>query len=117
MPSEYIADKKRDGYPVSDHTGFAPFIVCMFLLMLTFFIYPSNFAIETMKAGIFSQSAIGPIMAMMDLLGFAGGLLFSKIKGIAVTCGWLIVLRNRRQRHRRDETEQSCFCSKCMLII
>ena len=90
MPSEFIADKKRDGSPVSKHTGFAPYIICMFLLMLTFFIYPSNFAIETMETGLFSQSAIGPIMAMMDLLGFAGGLLFSKIKGAAVTCGWLI---------------------------
>lgn len=90
MPAEFIADKKRGENPVPDRTGFAPYIICMFLLMLTFFIYPSNFAIETMKTGVLNQSAIGPIMAMMDLLGFAGGLIFSKAKGAAKACGWLI---------------------------
>ena len=62
----------------------------MFLLMLTFFIYPSNFAIETMRTGLFSQTAIDPIMAMMDFMGFAGGLLFSRTKSAAKTFVWLI---------------------------
>ena len=90
MPREFIRDEKKPEDHASDRTAFAPHIICMFLLMLTFFIYPSNFAIETMRTGLFSQTAIGPIMAMMELIGFAGGLLFSRIKSATKTFGWLI---------------------------
>jgi len=90
MPREFIKDENKTENLAFGRTAFVPYIICMFLLMLTFFIYPSNFAIETMRTGLFSQTAIGPIMAMMDLMGFAGGLLFSKIKSAAKTCGWLI---------------------------
>ena len=90
MPREFIKDERKTEEAAPGPAAFAPYIACMFLLMLTFFIYPSNFAIETMRTGIFSQTAIGPIMAMMDLIGFAGGLFFSKIRNAAKTCGWLI---------------------------
>ncbi len=90
MPREFIKDEKKPEDLASGRTVFAPYIICMFLLMLTFFIYPSNFALETMKTGIFSQSSIGPIMAMMDLIGFVGGLIFSKVKGASAACSWLI---------------------------
>ena len=72
MPREFIKDENKTENLAFGRTAFAPYIICMFLLMLTFFIYPSNFAIETMRTGLFSQTAIGPIMAMMDLMGFAG---------------------------------------------
>ena len=48
--------------------------------MMTFFIYPANFAIETTAAGIIPQKFISVIMASMDLVAFFGGLAFYSIK-------------------------------------
>lgn len=59
---------------------FLPYIVAMFLLMITFFIYPSNFAIETSADGVIAPKFITFIMAGMDLTAFAGGLMFVTIK-------------------------------------
>lgn len=59
---------------------FYPYVVAIFLLMLTFFIYPSNFAIETLREGIILQSLISVIMAGMDILAFFGGLAFVIVK-------------------------------------
>ena len=80
MPNESIYDPKEQKKESGTFRRYAPFIISMFLLMFTFFIYPANFALETSRSGVFSQALIAPIMAMMDLLGFAGGLAFSKIR-------------------------------------
>lgn len=56
------------------------YILSMFLRMMIFFLYPTNFAIETSKDGIISQQWIAVIMAFMDLIAFFGGLCFAKIK-------------------------------------
>lgn len=56
------------------------FIVAIFLLMFTFFVYPSVFAIETAKEGIIPQGLIAIIMAGMDFIAFLGGLSFVHIK-------------------------------------
>lgn len=48
--------------------------------MITFFDYPANFAMETLADGIIPQNAIAAVMAFMDLVAFAGGLLYVKIK-------------------------------------
>lgn len=56
------------------------FIVSMFVLMFSFFVFPSSFAIETIKEGIIEQKYISIIMAGMDLVAFAGGLSFVHIK-------------------------------------
>jgi hypothetical protein len=58
------------------------YIVCMFLLMTTFFIYPSNFAIETTSEGIIPHHLIAVIMAMMDFVAFFGGLLYVTMKKV-----------------------------------
>lgn len=50
------------------------FIIAIFLLMFTFFVYPSVFAIETAKEGIIPQHYIAIIMAGMDFVAFFGGL-------------------------------------------
>ncbi len=60
------------------------YVGAMLLLMITFFIYPTNFAMETIKDGIIPQQYIAVIMAGMDFVAFFGGLLFVKIKAI---CG------------------------------
>lgn len=56
------------------------FIVAIFLLMFTFFVYPTVFAMETAKEGIIPQHYIAIIMASMDLIAFFGGLSFVHIK-------------------------------------
>ena len=52
----------------------------MFILMSTFFIYPSNFALETAKDGFLSQQGIATVMALMDVVAFLGGLCFIGLK-------------------------------------
>lgn len=56
------------------------YILAMFILMSTFFIYPSNFALEAGKSGKVSQEAIAIIMALMDVIAFFGGLAFVHIR-------------------------------------
>lgn len=56
------------------------YILAMFLLMSAFFIYPANFALETVSEGIIPQNYIAVIMAGMDFIAFCGGLLFVQAK-------------------------------------
>lgn len=56
------------------------YIIAIFLLMFTFFIYPSAFAIETAKAGVIPQKYVSVIMAGMDFIAFLGGLAFVYVK-------------------------------------
>ncbi len=56
------------------------YVGAMFLLMITFFVYPTNFAIETAKEGLIPQQYIAVIMAGMDFVAFFGGMMFVKVK-------------------------------------
>lgn len=56
----------------------------MFLLMTTFFLYPANFAMETVQDSVIPARYIASIMAGADLIAFFGGLLFVVLKKI---CG------------------------------
>ncbi len=60
------------------------YIAAMFLLMTTFFIYPANFAMETIQENIIPSKYIAVIMAGMDFIAFFGGLLFVYLKKL---CG------------------------------
>lgn len=62
----------------------ATYIIAMFLLMTTFFIYPANFAMETLSDGHIPHQYIAVIMAGMDFVAFFGGLLFVRVK---LLCG------------------------------
>ena len=75
VDEETIVIKKR--HPLIRYYSY---IISMFLLMMIFFIYPANFAIETAKDGIISQHWIAVIMAFMDLVAFLGGLCFVHVK-------------------------------------
>lgn len=55
-------------------------IVCMFLLMTAFFIYPANFAIVTSAEGVIPTSLCAVIMAGMDFVAFCGGLAFVRVR-------------------------------------
>ena len=59
------------------------YIIAMFLEMSTFFIYPANFAMVTVRAGIIPENLTAIIMAIMDLVAFFGGMLFVKVKAAA----------------------------------
>ena len=59
---------------------FHVYIIAIFLLMFTFFVYPSAFAIETAKAGVIPQKYVSVIMAGMDFVAFLGGLAFVHVK-------------------------------------
>lgn len=58
---------------------YGAFIAAMFFLMMTFFIYPANFAMITAENGVIPQHLIAVIMAFMDLIAFGGGLLFARM--------------------------------------
>ena len=60
------------------------YIIAMFLLMTTFFLYPASFAMETVQDSVIPARYIASIMAGADLIAFFGGLLFVALKKI---CG------------------------------
>lgn len=80
LPNDSIAHpgggEKRRGVFREDFK----YILAMFLLMSSFFLYPANFALETTAQGLIPQQYIAVIMASMDLIAFLGGLLFVKCK-------------------------------------
>lgn len=82
MPNERIFQSKNSGKKKHGNLfiSYYPWIVGMFLLMVNFFNYPSNFALEVSKSGVVSSSLVPVIMAGMDIFGFLGGLLFPKCK-------------------------------------
>lgn len=57
-----------------------PFIISMFLVMITFFLYPTNFAMETAMEGVIPGKYTAFIMAFYDFVAFLGGLSFVHIK-------------------------------------
>lgn len=59
------------------------YIIAMFFEMSTFFIYPANFAMVTVRAGVIPENLTAIIMAIMDLVAFFGGMLFVKVKAAA----------------------------------
>ncbi|MEE1035408.1 MAG: MFS transporter [Agathobacter sp.] len=79
LPNEKIAgpDNKRES---GVFKRYYPFVIAMFLLMFTFFVYPSTFAIETAKEAVIPMQYVAVIMAAMDLVAFFGGLAFVHIK-------------------------------------
>lgn len=66
------------------------YILCMFLLMTAFFIYPANFAIVTAAEGAIPMSLCAVIMAGTDLVAFGGGLAFVWVKRASGKCARLV---------------------------
>ena len=83
LPNDKITqegDKKKTSGGAGVFRNNFLYILAMFLLMSTFFIYPANFAMETVSEGIIPQNYIAVIMAGMDFVAFCGGLLFVRAK-------------------------------------
>ena len=79
LPNEKIGSQEK-GKEKGVFKKCYPFVIAMFLLMFTFFVYPSSFAMETARKGIISTKYISIIMAGMDLIAFLGGLAFAGVK-------------------------------------
>lgn len=71
--------RKKPGHPFRSLLRFAPSVVGMLLVMILFFIYPTNFAITSMSNGSISSNAITFIMVGLDLVAFVVGILFGNI--------------------------------------
>ncbi len=78
LPNERIGSKEG-GHQKGVFKEYYPFIIAMFLLMFTFFVFPAEFAIETAKEGIIGHNYVTIIMAGMDVVAFLGGLSFAHI--------------------------------------
>lgn len=80
----FLPNEKIGGGEGKKETGvfkkYSTFIIAIFLLMFTFFVYPSSFAMEVAKEGIIPMQYVAVIMAGMDLVAFFGGLAFVHIK-------------------------------------
>ena len=61
---------------------FHPSVVGMFLVMLIFFIYPTNFAIAASEGTSLSANSITFIMVGLDVVAFLVGLVFGRLVGI-----------------------------------
>ena len=93
LPNDRISGKnadadQQDDIAAGDQAKKSPlreyliYVAAMFILMSAFFIYPSNYAIETAKEGFLSQHGIATVMALMDVVAFLGGLCYVKIRGL-----------------------------------
>lgn len=80
MPNERIIEAGQQKKSTGVFRNYYPFIVGMFFLMVIFFNYPANFAMESSRLGTMSEAAIPVIMALGDVFGFLGGLAYPKLK-------------------------------------
>lgn len=80
LPDEKLVSEETHEKKKGVFREYYTFVIAMFLLMFTFFVYPTDFAIETAGEGIIPTGLIAVIMAGADLVAFAGGLLFVHIK-------------------------------------
>ena len=86
MPNDRIRDGARSSEPARLGDVWRrnwTHVVCIFLLMTIFFIYPANFAIVTAAEGAVPMSLCAVIMAGCDLIAFGGGLTFVWVKRIS----------------------------------
>ncbi len=79
LPNERL-QSKSGGSSLTNFKQYFPLITAMFLLMMVFFLYPSNFAIVSRTDGSVPQNLIGIIMAGMDVVAAISGALFVVVK-------------------------------------
>ena len=79
LPNEKIAGEKG-AKEKGVFSRYSSYIIAMFLLMFSFFVYPSSFAMEMAKEGVVPMSLVSVIMAGMDLVALLGGLSFIHIR-------------------------------------
>lgn len=71
--------RKEAGRPVSSLLRFAPSVLGMFLVMLLFFIFPTNFAITALANSKMTPQTITLIMVGLDVVAAMVGLVFGRM--------------------------------------
>ncbi|MBR1849879.1 MAG: MFS transporter [Bacteroidales bacterium] len=69
---------RGEGFKIKTLLRFYPSVTAMLLLMMIFFVYPTNFALAAQEAGV-GTVATTIIMVGLDLVAFGVGLLFAKL--------------------------------------
>lgn len=78
LPNDKLVSKNAR-MPIKELLKFHPSVIGMLLLMMIFFVFPSNFAMISTKQGFFSDKAITIIMVAYDVVAFFVGLMFGTI--------------------------------------
>lgn len=78
LPNDKLVSKNAR-MPIKQLLKFHPSVVGMLLLMMIFFVFPSNFAIIATRQGLFSDKSITLIMVAYDVVAFFVGLMFGTI--------------------------------------
>lgn len=71
--------RKNPGHPAASLMRFAPSVIGMYLVMLLFFIFPTNFAIIAKEHGNIDINVITLIMVWLDVVAAVTGLLFGRM--------------------------------------
>ncbi len=81
LPDEQLSshDKQGNAFEPRHLLKFHPSVIGMFLLMLIFFIFPTNFAIIAGQQTSLSPHAITIIMVALDVVAFFVGLAFGRL--------------------------------------
>ena len=83
LPNEQLGSSNKRGRPFEPRQllKFHPSVIGMLLLMIIFFVFPTNFAIITGRRTTLSGEAITLIMVGLDLVAFFAGLVFGRLMG------------------------------------
>ncbi|MBR1414387.1 MAG: MFS transporter [Prevotella sp.] len=81
LPDEQLGSANKRGVPFEPRQllKFHPSVVGMLLLMMIFFVYPTNFAITASRQTALSANAITIIMVGLDVVAFFVGLVFGQL--------------------------------------
>lgn len=81
LPNEQLSSNDKQGNPFEPRhlLKFHPSVIGMFMLMLIFFIFPTNFAIIASEQTSLSPQAITMIMVGLDMVAFFVGLAFGQL--------------------------------------
>lgn len=81
LPDDRLGSANKRGVPFTPRQllKFHPSVVGMFLLMLAFFVFPTNFAITAQKQTSFTTAQITLVMVGLDVVAFFVGLFFGRL--------------------------------------
>jgi len=81
LPDERLGSANKRGIPFQPRQllKFHPSVIGMLLVMLIFFVYPTNFAVVTSKTTSLSVESITLIMCALDVVAFFIGLVFGQM--------------------------------------
>lgn len=79
MPVAQLPVHEGHTFSRANVSRFLPYITAMMLVMMIFFIYPTNFSILAAADAAVSPWTIAPIMAILDIVAFWMGLQFPSI--------------------------------------